>query len=442
MAETKATGQTDWTTRNGLSREDELLIHCARLDLSQAKCDAIRELISGGLDWDLLWERAAWQRLSCLVSYHLRTPDLSAFVPQPMLKKLQQTYYFSLARNILLQDELSRFLSILDREGISAIVLKGAALLGIIYQDIALRPMGDLDILVKPEHLERAEAIALGQGYKYTVNPDHSESAMANTHQLPFLVHQEKRIVLEIHQYIVDANSPYHFELGGFWDRARPVSPGGTNYMTLAPEDQLLHLSIHFLYDRRFSSRSALGQLCDISELISYKGNSLNWDLVEKTIDKHHLGPGIHCVLYICKQLLGAQVPASVLAYLQPSEFNQSLVTLFIRRRVLDTKPWVTLDVMAKKTRYSYFRAFLGIIYKFFHLPRGMLQEYGSKGSTISFYFRLIKDLFPKLGRRLLRPTELKQDIVLDRWLHDIHRSSDGKTTDESDSRFDEARVP
>jgi len=436
MGAKKAAGRRDWATRNGLSREDKLLIHCARLNLSPARREALKDLLAGKLDWDLLLEKATWHRLLCLVSHHLRNADLSAFVPQLVLQKLQRIYYLSLARNMLLQDGLSQLLSALNNEeGIPVIVLKGPALLGSVYQDISLRPMSDLDILIRPEHLDRAEAIALRQGFVYIASRRSQELARMKVRHLANMVHNQKRIPLEIHQHIVDLDSPYHFDLSSFWARAQHVTILGASALTLAPEDLLIYLGINFLRDRRYSSVSAIGQLCDISEVILHYGDSLNWNLIEKAAKEYGIAPTLHCVFYICEQLLGTQVPASVLARLQPLGFDPSIATLFIHRRLLSTMDSVPLDLMAPRSRYSRYRALLAIINKLFHIPLRIFQEHESRGRRISYYFRLMKDMVPALARLLLRPVELKQDLLLDRWLHDL--GSDNTRTMSPNSSFE-----
>jgi hypothetical protein len=194
--------------------------------------------------------------------------------------------------------------------------------------------------------------------------------------------------------------------------------------LALAPEDLLVYLSINFLRDRHYSSGSAVGQLCDISEVILRYGDSLNWNLIETAAKEHGIAPALHCVFYICEQLLGTKVPASVLDRLQPLGFDPSMVTLFIHRRILETRDWVPLDFMNPKGRYSRCRALLAIMNKVFHIPLRIFQEHESRGHKISYYVRLIKDMVPALTRMLRRPIELKQDLLLDRWLHDLGRDN------------------
>jgi hypothetical protein len=400
------------------SCEDALLINCARLDLSGERRQAVKELLGGKLNWDLLRQKAIWHGLLPLVSHHLRSPDLSIFVPEPVLEKMKNLQYHSLARNLVLQKELSCLLSELNEQGIPVIVLKGAALMGNIYNDISLRVMNDLDILIRPEHLDLAEAIALRRGYTYLTTRGAPDQIRKNGRHLDNLILRGKDVLLEIHQHIVDAGDPYYFDLVGFWSRAEPVSISGTRALTLAPGDLLIHLSLKFLLDRRYRSNRALGQLCDISEVIGHYRHSLDWDLIEKTSQEKGLLKGLHFVLYTCQQLLQALVPAPILHRFQPRDFDPASARLFIRRRVLDTRPWLAHGLL-DSSRGRMVRAIAG---RFSRFTRQIVKKNGNDVGVRSGWRRIVS-ILPQLGRVLVRPAELKDDLRLDRWLHDLYKS-------------------
>jgi hypothetical protein len=67
--------------------------------------------------------------------------DSMTQIPNDIMTQLRSHYIESLARNMLLFDELGRVLKAFNEAGIEVIVLKGAALAQTIYPDIALRPM-------------------------------------------------------------------------------------------------------------------------------------------------------------------------------------------------------------------------------------------------------------------------------------------------------------
>jgi len=405
-----------------LNREDALLIHCARLVLSKERSQSVSDLLTTGkLDWDLLMQKATWHRLILLVSHHLGSPDLCMFIPTLVQEKLKSLRYQRLARNMILQDELSHLLAVFNSQSIPVIVLKGAALLDNIYHDISLRSMNDLDILVRPEHLDLAEAVALGRGYVYPAQNTPGQARKSGRH-LDNLIFQEKGILLEIHQHFVNTNDPYHFDLSDFWSRAEKVTISGVPALALAPGDLLIHLSIKFLLDRRYRSNNAIGQLCDISETIRHFGDSLDWDLVEKTSQEKGVSKGLHFVLFTCQQLLDTPIPARVLDKLQPRTFDAAAAEMFIRRRVLDPRPWLAHGLLDSREAFSRRGLARAVARRFSAFTRQIIRKNGN-GTGPSGLKRVIY-ILPRLGIILFRPGELKKDLYLDRWLHDLYNAS------------------
>jgi hypothetical protein len=407
-----------------LSCEDKLIIQCARLDMSPERYRIVNDLLTKNLDWDMVIQKANWHRLLLLVSYHLRSQDLSMNVPNLILKRMKNLQYSNLARNMVFQDELSHLLTLFHKEGIPVIILKGAALLGNIYNDISLRPMSDLDILVRPEHIDRVEKIALCRGYSYLVDCDIQEQAKKNSRHLANLILREKGIMLEIHQHIVNPDDPYDFSLDGFWERAKLVTMSGARALTLATQDLLIHLSINFLLDRRYQSNSALGQLCDISEVIKQNYDSLDWDLIEKTSRENGVLKGLHFVLYTCQHLLETPVPASILNKFQPREFNPDSAELFIHRRILDTRPWLAHGLLDSRRSFSRRRMILAIINRFFSFTKDIIRKNGNGDDVGSSNSRRLKDILPRLVGVLFKPANLADDLKLDHWLHDLYSTN------------------
>lgn len=58
-----------------------------------------------------------------------------------------------------------RLLSLLQAEGIAAVPLKGPRMAAAIHGEVDLRTCGDVDLLVAPDHLERAVRVAMSDGY-------------------------------------------------------------------------------------------------------------------------------------------------------------------------------------------------------------------------------------------------------------------------------------
>ena len=109
------------------------------------------------MDWNYILECSERQGISPLFYWNLKKINNSKYVPPEVMKSLEKMYYSNLARNMLLYDELSKILTAFKKVGIDTIVLKGAFLAEEIYKNIGLRPMSDIDLLIKEKDLQKAK---------------------------------------------------------------------------------------------------------------------------------------------------------------------------------------------------------------------------------------------------------------------------------------------
>lgn len=398
---------------------DQLLTLCARINLSSQDRDIIRHILSNGIDFDYVLTKASWHRISTFVTHHLLSTYFQDLVSEDIREKFQQIQYHNLARNIVLQHELARLLALFQGENIDVIVLKGLALLDTIYKDISLRPMSDVDILVEEKNLKQAEELVLTHGYQYRVSQELQDQTRAECRHLANLWHKEKNIMLEVHHHIVSPGEPYYFDISAFRARARTIEISGTTARAFAPEDMLLHLAIKFLLDRRYESRKALGQLCDISEIIKYNLDSMDWDYVKMTVDKNRLASSLHFVLYACGQLLDTPIPSSVLNVLKPPMFGPADAALFIQRRVIDMKLWLAHGLADSKNNDN--KTKRGTLTAMFsRLMNAFADIVRNNDSDMQVRKRSFKEIWLRIIQVISKPSEFRKDLYLDRWLHGL----------------------
>ena len=134
------------------------------------------------------------------------------------------------ARNMNLYHELSHVLTVLRHDDIPVIVLKGAHLAEIVYENIALRPMCDVDLLVKKEDLTRVQRKLLETGYSPFTN----------------------RLLLDIHWHLENSMTDLPVDMDMIWERAQPAFIAGVKVLVLSPEDLLLHLCLHLGFHHFF----------------------------------------------------------------------------------------------------------------------------------------------------------------------------------------------
>jgi hypothetical protein len=268
------------------------------------------------------WERLiAWvgrQGLAPLLYHQLQRCDLLEAVPHGRMTTLQRLYYANAVRNDLLYRELHGTLHALQDAGITPIILKGAVLAETVYADRALRPMSDIDILVRPEAIDRAAAILADLGYTRHahVKGDTWEKAQ---HYHVILTKPSPAFHawhLELHWHLDRPGRPFAIDLDGLWARARPATIAKTNALVFSPEDLLLHVCLHTC--KHQFTFFGLRACCDIAAIIRSYGTTLDWTQVTQRAWQWQIAPYVYLPLRLAQELIGAAVPEAVLGALRP----------------------------------------------------------------------------------------------------------------------------
>jgi hypothetical protein len=317
-----------------LSSEDKLLLYCSRLSINEdIKCK-IEEILSNVLDWNYIVDCSIKQGISPLFSWNLKKVNNVKDVPSEIMKNLEKMYYSNLARNILLYDELSKILTAFKKAGIDTIVLKGAFLAEEIYKNIGLRPMNDIDLLIKEEDLQKAKIELVKLKYSATIifsTKFHEQFQTAWSEELPF-IHQDKKIDIEIHWDIEPRQNHYKVDINKFWNNTKSVKIAGIETLTFAPEDILQHLCLHVHKHVNLGSAPParpLRDYCDIAEVTRYYNDTINWNYLLKSSKEYGIEEPIFQGLFISKEYFGALVPEDILSELEPVKSSISFEKIF-----------------------------------------------------------------------------------------------------------------
>jgi hypothetical protein len=405
-----------------------LLLLCARLELSEAERGQLAELLKQkSLDWQGLLHNVRWHRLSGLVYHHLRQTDLLCTIPDEAAAELKATYVQNTVKNIFMRSELRKVLRGLEKNDIPVIVLKGGALLELVYVNPALRYMSDIDLLVPDNLAEEAQSIVRGFGYHPVGTPEAQERARQNHRHLPSLVNHNRTAAFEVHSHIVTRDSPLRFELEGFWSRATRASIAEQDVLVLAPEDMLTHLAIHFFLDRRFRSYAALSQLCDMAEVIRARQEDIDWSFLAREAIDNGVRGAVYCGISLAQQLLDAPVPENILQGLRPPGFSRSSAERFTRRRILDTRPVLASSLVAPISGYSLSSLTKSIVTRLFPNKKYMSEHYVSNGGSRNLYgsyAHRVGEAGSVVMQYLRNPLDLWQQFQVDRWIHSVQNEA------------------
>lgn len=275
-------------------------------------------------EWRRVVESARQHSVTLLLYHHLKPLDLA--LPGDMADELKQEHLKQALRNIRLYQELSRLLLLLQEKNIAVIVLKGAYLAEAVYDNIGLRSMSDVDLLVKKDDLLRVEQELLALG---GVPEDCNRVIAQDKFHFGYKL-LKSGLRVEIH-WALNSSYPLQIDVEGLWSRAQPVTLAQAPAWALSPEDLLLHLCLHtaiHAYDMR------VRMLCDIGEVVRRNGAGLDWQGIGARARQWGILRAAYVILRLAQELLEAAVPADWLASVQPAGFDERNLAL-ARERIL-----------------------------------------------------------------------------------------------------------
>lgn len=161
--------------------------------------------------------------------------------------------------------------------GIEPILFKGWAIARH-YPELALRPMGDVDVFVPAAQIERARAVVIEK---------HTDA-----------------FSVDLHTETQDAQHASHVTgrtLYELYARSEMATLGSTQVRVLSPEDHLHLLCLHFL---RHGGWRPLW-LCDIAVAIETRPLEFDW---ARALGDGRTADWMACVLGAAQQLLGAKI--------------------------------------------------------------------------------------------------------------------------------------
>jgi hypothetical protein len=238
-------------------------------------------------------------------------------VPLDVSTRLQEATISTGFRNTKLYHELGQILKQLGTESISVVVLKGGHLAELVYENIGLRPMDDVDLLVHKHDLAKTEEVLLDLGY---VHPEESVSATSPHHLPPF--RKSGSAPLEVH-WTIPLSGLFRIDMEEIWRRARSVTiAGGTAYV-LDPVDLLLHLCLHASVHHRFGI--GVRPLCDIAETLRKYENEVAWGELTQRSNAWGIQTAVYLTLCVVAELLG-EPSGQALEVLKPNGFDSRLI--------------------------------------------------------------------------------------------------------------------
>lgn len=426
------------TSLTNLNPTDQLLILGARTEVNEELVQRTHSLLEHSIDWETLLTKAGRHAVAPLL-YHTLSGPGNGLVPADVLETLANSYYVCMRRNILFSHALGQVLVAFQEAGVPVIVLKGAALAEAVYGNIALRPMGDVDLLVRFDDLPAIERVLDRLGYAPPAGILAPAYYQHNHFHIPY--HGDiPEVTLEVHWGLQEDFGLLQPNLDEVWQGAVQEQVAGVETLVMGLEDLLLYLCLHLdkhgYYNRYLLTQpdaeafildghgfNELIWFCDVWEVLQQHQQEVDWPrFVEKARRWGIEGP-VYSSLYFVQRLFGPSLAVHALTELRPPRlrWHERILYRFIanlassapgdgrtqgwlRRRLLSMSP----DLQFRPARL------ISLPGHIFPGREAIARHYGVHGPAVGLYY--LGHVIRALARSGLGAARLAYYLARRRW--------------------------
>jgi hypothetical protein len=244
-------------------------------------------------------------RLLALVYKNL----LAQGADEPLMPRLKGIYRYWWCSNQRLFYRAAAVIRGLEKAGIPTVVLKGAAASIAYYQDLGVRPMGDIDLLVPLDRAAEAVAHLGRHGWR----PARPRVADLIRYQHSVQMVHETGEALDLHWHVL-AECVHPSSDDGFWKRAVPIRILDAPTLALGPTDSLLHAIVHGM---RWNAEPTVRWVADAMAILHSSQDAIDWKVLEAEARRQRVLLRLTRGLEYLSRNMGARIPDLVLERLR-----------------------------------------------------------------------------------------------------------------------------
>jgi hypothetical protein len=225
--------------------------------------------------------------------------------------------------NLQRQAQLRQMLSTCEAGGISFLLMKGLWIVEQLYENLAARSSGDIDILLKPEDMPRFTRLMQRLGYELdpTIN-DIRDIAPGNEFPLPTLDGSNR---YDVHWSMTHPGNESPIDEDKIWARSDFVTLAGKPCQSLCLEDHVLLLCFHAAIHHRFLYVGPRAMV-DIAQAIKTPPRPIQWEELVTRAQEMGWSRGVWLMLDLVREHLGVQPPQAILDALRPENAEDSSI--------------------------------------------------------------------------------------------------------------------
>lgn len=274
------------------------------------------------------WRDENWLEARLIAQLHGIAPLLFSLLNKegaldyidPILRKyLSEQFTLNKERIKIITSELDSILEAANTKGVKVMPLKGSILTNRYYQDPALRPMADIDLLVPSQDEDSSVEVLNQKGYKQTsVTPYYKIFSSKKYNDSDIYLdgeHPENPINIDLRSELVFDMSGVYCDITEYiWNASDDGFYGYPHAMSLPPSALLLHLICHaskHLYKAVFRAI----QLVDLV-LVAQKFNDGDWQELAEVARSKRIERFIYAPLVLAERYMHLSTPPAVMSKL------------------------------------------------------------------------------------------------------------------------------
>lgn len=340
--------------------EHRILLQCARARLEPADAANLRALIVGVTDWSPLLALAETHGMLPLLAYHVQAAIGDSPELEGVRASLKATFMENAAQSLMLAAELRGTLDDLSAAHIRVLPYKGPIVALAAYGNLALRRMRDLDLMISPDDIPRAQSILIARGFRQ-VTPLLRGPLRFRLEYQCLMARETDGVLVELHWMVAPPNVVGGPSFDQLWSRRVYLPFQGVDTPEMSVADVILTLCIHGTKHRW----SRLEWIVSVAEII--RSSSADWRPVAALAAQVRAARMVRIGFHLTHALLGAPVSPELREWIHADNGAVVLAKLAAERLLDDTKgmphfaaelrsfQWRAQDGVAGRLRYLYY---------------------------------------------------------------------------------------
>ncbi|MGI9037743.1 MAG: nucleotidyltransferase domain-containing protein [Gemmatimonadota bacterium] len=225
------------------------------------------------------------------------------------LESIKPYYFRAWGRNQTAFRILRDVVPLLEDAGIETLIIKGAAVVPLYYEDNGARGMGDIDVLVRVESFGDAVERLREAGWRtFYWHPDHFDVRFE--HAIAFLNERGESVDLHCHLLMACCEPGADDR---FWQSSRSVEIEGVRTRTLSAEHHLIHTCVHGM---NWVQEPLVRWVTDATRIIR-STDVIDWESLVSTAAERGVAPAVGPPLDYLRRTFDLPVPVEVIRDLE-----------------------------------------------------------------------------------------------------------------------------